>query len=196
MSRLAHRLSARDSEAGMTLVELLVAAAMGVVVVAAAGSMLVSAVKSQPTLSEKSQAISTARYVLERMTREIRNGLEVYEATGSRVAFKTQLRRTTCGGAAATSPAAPSIQCKVIYDCSTTTTTTCTRTEAAPTAESTGGASTTIVTGLADTEVFNYSPDADEPAYIGVTLRFPDPEGPGNLTISDGAGLRTLTLPN
>lgn len=180
----------------MTLVELLVAAAMSVVLVGAAGSMLVSAVQSQPKLSEKSQAISTARYILERMTREIRNGVEVYEASDSRVAFKTQVRRTTCGGAVLTSPAAPAIQCKVIYQCSTTTTTVCTRTETAPTAEATGGVSTTIVSGLEDDAVFNFSPDAEEPTYIGVTLKFPDPEGRGNLTISDGAGLRTLTLPN
>jgi type II secretory pathway pseudopilin PulG len=195
MTRLMLRLRTRDPEAGLTLVEMLVAAAMGVVVVAAAGSMLVSAVKSQPNLSEKSQAVSTARYVLERMTREIRNGLEVYEATGSRVAFKTQVRRTACGGETVASPGAPSIQCKVIYECSTATTTTCTRTEAAPSAESTG-TPTTMITGLDDSEVFNYSPDAEEPTYIGVTLRFPDPEGTGNLTITDGAGLRTLGLPN
>lgn len=196
MNRLALRLKARHPEAGLTLVELLVAAAMSVVLVGAAGSMLISAVKSQPKLSEKSQAITTARYVLERMTREIRNGLEVYEASGSKVAFKTQLRRTTCGGEALSSPTAPSIQCKVIYQCSTTTITECTRTVAAPTPEATGATSTTIVSGLADENVFNYAPDAEEPTYIGVTLQFPDPEGPGNLTISDGAGLRTLTLAN
>ena len=30
--------------------------------------------------------------------------------------------------------------------------------------------------------------------YIGVTLRIPNPEGRGNLTISDGASLRNATL--
>jgi type II secretory pathway pseudopilin PulG len=176
----------------MTLVEMLVAAAMSIVLVGAAGSMLISAVKSQPRLSQKSQTISTARYVLERMTREIRNGLEVYEASGSKVAFKTQLRRTACGNGVLAPPGAASIQCKVVYACSTTTTTVCTRTEAAPTPEAVGTASTTLISGLEDDEVFSYEED---PPYIGVTLRFPDPEGPGNLTISDGAGLRTLTLP-
>jgi len=40
-----------------------------------------SAVKSQPQISEKSQAVSTARWVMERMTREIRNGIADYLAS-------------------------------------------------------------------------------------------------------------------
>ena len=98
-----------DGEAGLTLVELLVASAMSVIVVGAACAMLISAVQGQPKLSKKDQNISTARYVLERMTREIRNGTAVYKATGSEVALRTQVRRTTCGGTVQENPSVPAL---------------------------------------------------------------------------------------
>lgn len=178
-------------EEGMTLIELLVAAAMSVILVAAASSMLISAVKSQPRLSKSSQSISTARWVLERMTREIRNGIAVYPgATSSQVSFKAQVRRTSCGGNAEEQAAKPAIQCRVTYSC---TTTACTRTET-DLAVTSGGTPRTVVSGLDSSEVFNYSPSEEEPTYIGVTLHIPNPEGPGELVVSDGAGLRTLSL--
>ncbi len=192
MTARFRQLKEGDREAGMTLVELLVAAAMSVVLVGAATSMLISAVHSQPELSERSQAISTARWVLERMTREIRNGVSVYDAAGNRVVFLTQVRRTACGGAVPSSPATPAIKCQVTYECSTASTTTCTRTETVP--EGTGGTPVQIITGLDDDEVFSFSPDAEAPTFIGVTLNLPNPDGTGNLTVSDGAELRTLAL--
>lgn len=182
-----------DGEAGLTLIELLVAAAISVVLVGAASSMLISAVQTQPKLSKRAQNISTARWVLERMTREIRNGIVVYEATGSKVSFKTQVRRTACGAGVEEEADKPAIQCRVTYSCATATS--CTRTETAPEVE-TGGTATTIVSGLDNSNVFNYSPDAEEPTYIGVTLHIPNPEGSGDLVVSDGAGLRTLSLLN
>jgi len=191
MTRLRARLAGCDREAGLTLVELLVAAAMSVIIVGAAATMLISAVRQQPKLSKKNQEITTARYVLERMTREIRNGVVVYQEpapTGSQVSFRTQLRRTTCGGPVQESASAPSIECRVTYSC---TTTECTRTETAPEVES-GGTPTTIVSGLDSSQVFNYEPSAEEPTYVGVTLHIANPEGEGDLTVTDGAGLRIL----
>lgn len=179
----------------MTLIELLVAASMSVVLLGAVGSMLVSAVRDQPKVSERSQNVSTARWVLERMTREIRNGITVYEASSSKIAFKTQVRRTACGGGLEEDASDPAIQCRVTYSCSTTA---CVRFETAPEVVPTG-AGTTIVSGLQSSEVFNWEREsAGEEAidYIGVTLRIPDPEGSGSLNVSDGAGLRTLSLTN
>ncbi|HEX3174332.1 MAG TPA: hypothetical protein VHQ43_08970 [Solirubrobacterales bacterium] len=180
-----------DSEEGMTLIEMLVAATMSVVLVAAASSMLISAVRTQPKLSKRAQNISTARVALERMTREIRNGIAVYEASGSKVSFKTQVRTTSCGSGTASTAGQPAIQCRVTYSC---TTTACTRTETAPEVTS-GGTPVAIVSGLDSSKVFTYSPE-DEPTYIGVTLHIPNPEGSDDLVVSDGAGLRTLSLPN
>lgn len=187
MKRLRARIGG-DREAGLTLVELLVASAMSVVLVGAACAMLISAVRDQPKLSRKDQSITTARYVLERMTREIRNGTAVYKATGSEVSFVTQVRRTTCGGAAQENASVPAIECRVTYRC---TTTACTRTETAPSVE-TGGTPTTVVSGLDSSKVFNYEPTAEEPNFIGITLHIANPEGEGELTVTDGAGLRIL----
>jgi prepilin-type N-terminal cleavage/methylation domain-containing protein len=181
------RLRLRD-ESGMTLIELLVALAMSVILVGAACSMLISAVREQPKLSKKTQAISTARYVMERMTREIRNGIVVYPgATGSRVEFKTQVRRSACGGAAEEDPSAPAIECRVTYQC---TTTACTRTETAPEVPGSSGTPAILVSGLDSSKVFNYEPSVEEPSYVGITLHIENPEGKGELTVTDGAGLR------
>jgi Tfp pilus assembly protein PilW len=189
MRALRTRLSAgADREAGLTLVELLVAAAMSVILVGAACAMLISAVREQPKLSKKDQNITTARYVLERMTREIRNGTAVQTATGSEVSFTTQVRRTACGGPVQENQSLPSIECQVTYRC---TTTECTRTETEPEV-STGGTPTTVVSGLDSSNVFNYEPSEEEPTFIGITLHIANPEGAGELTVTDGAGLRIL----
>ncbi|HEX6687586.1 MAG TPA: hypothetical protein VF085_02845 [Solirubrobacterales bacterium] len=176
-------------ESGLTLVELLVAAAMSVVLVGAACTMLISAVRQQPTLSKKAQEISTARYVLERMTREIRNGISVYSgASGSKVEFKTQVRRSACGGGVEEDPSAPAIECRVTYSC---TTTACTRTETAPAVPGSSGTPIPLVSGLDSNQVFNYEPSVEEPSFVGITLHIENPEGEGELTVTDGAGLRT-----
>ena len=198
MSFVRRRFASADREAGLTLIELLVAAAMSVILVGAACAMLISAVRSQPKLSKKSQNVSTARYVLERMTREIREGIVVYSATGSKVEFKTRVRRSACGGGVEEDPASPAIECRVTYEC---TTTTCSRRETEPEALGGTGAPTTVVTGLASDKVFNYEygSGAEEgagPSYIGITLHIANPEGNGDLTITDGAGLRIQSYLN
>lgn len=207
MSRPRARLAAlaRDGERGLTLIELLVASAMSVVIVGAAGSMLVSAVRDQPGLSKRAQNVSSARWVLERMTREIRNGIDVNSATAtsSKVSFETYVRRSACGGSAPSESSAPAIPCQVTYTC---TTTTCSRVEAAPGVET--GTARKLFEGIDSSQVFCYAPSAEvdpetcgpagaePPTYIGVTLRIPNPDGAGNLTVSDGATLRNATLEN
>lgn len=177
-----------SDESGLTLIELLVASAMSVIIVGAACMMLISAVHDQPKLSKKAQEISTARYVLERMTREIRNGIQVYPgATGSKVEFETQVRHTVCGGAVQSSESAAAIHCRVTYSC---TTTTCIRAETAPEVPGANGTPVVIVRGLDSDKVFNYEPSLEEPSYVGITLHIENPEGEGELTVTDGAGLR------
>ncbi len=203
MRRSAERLLAGDREAGLTLVELLVAAAMSVILVGAACAMLISAVRDQPKLSKKDQNITTARYVLERMTREIRNGLAVYTATGSEVSFKTQVRRTACGGTVEEDPSVSAIECRVTYRCAAVSpptvpaTYSCSRAETDPEAvPGAGTPTTTIVGGLDTSEIFSWEPQSIEEAgeieYIGITLHIANPEGEGDLKVTDGAGLRTL----
>jgi type II secretory pathway pseudopilin PulG len=202
-ARLRRRLGGIDDEAGMTLIELLVAMIMGIIVVGGATAMLISAVRTQPQQQEQAESISTARFELERMTREIRNGINVTVSSPSNVSFVARVRRTSCGGGLPTSASAPSIQCQIVYGC---TTTSCTRIER-QVGSTSGGTPTTIVRDIDSSSVFCFVPSANadptecgpakagtSPTYIGLTLSVPNPRGSGHLTISDGASLRGATL--
>jgi type II secretory pathway pseudopilin PulG len=204
MRRLVlQRVGAMDSEAGMTLIELLVAMVMGIIVVGGATAMLISAVRAEPKQQQQAESISTARYELERMTREIRNGVSLTTASANNVSFVARVRRTSCGGTVLPSATTPAIQCQIVYSC---TNSACTRTER-EVGKTSGGTPTTIVTGIDSAEVFCFVPSANtdptacgtakagtSPTYIGVTLHVPNPSGSGSLTVSDGASLRSATL--
>ncbi|MFL5834256.1 MAG: PilW family protein [Solirubrobacterales bacterium] len=193
----------RNGELGMTLVELLVASMMSIVLLGAITSMVVSTMKAQPKISKSAQNVSSARYVLERMTRELRNGIRVDQATGSKISFLTYVRHASCGSAALpSSEKTASIKCEVTYQCSTTT---CTRTEA-PDGVYTGTART-LFTGINSSSVFCFVPSAEadpltcgaakaasEVTYVKIQLRLPDQSGSGSLTIADGASLRNAIL--
>jgi hypothetical protein len=127
--------------------------------------------------------------VLERLTREIRNGVKVDQATASTVSFQTYVRHSTCGGTGTLASTSPSIKCEVTYTC---TTTSCSRIEAAPGVYT--GTAKTIFEGIGSSDVFSYSPSAAEATNITITLLMPNPSGPAALTISDGASLRNATL--
>jgi Tfp pilus assembly protein PilV len=180
-----------SGEAGLTLIELLVASAMGVILMGAVGTMVVQTLRAQPEVSTRSQNITTARYVLERMTREIRNGASVDRALPNEVSFRTYLRRTSCGATGTLASNKPAILCEVTYGCSTTA---CTRIEAAPGV--TTGTAKPIFEGIDNSNVFSYKPSAKAATFIGMTLHLPNPSGPSDLTISDGASLRNAILTN
>jgi Tfp pilus assembly protein PilW len=188
------RFAGAPGEAGLTLTELLVASAMGVVLMGAVMPLLVGALRAQPSISQKSANIQTARWVLERMTRELRDGIVVDKATStSSVSFKTYVRHATCGGTTLLASSSPAIKCEVTYSCAAGT---CTRRETAPDVY-TGGSLTTIFSGISNSSnVFSYTPNATAPTYVGVTLAIPNPTGSGALTVSDGASLRNATLAN
>jgi type II secretory pathway pseudopilin PulG len=185
---LIQRVRRSDAEAGLTLIELLVAATLSVIVVGAATSMLISAVRQQPEISQSSQDISTARYVLERMTREIRNGVTVVakESSASTLAFTAYTRHATCGGTGSLAAAESARVCKITYSCSATG---CTRAETDSTATGPGTA-VPLIGGIDNAKVFSYSPDLEEATFVGATLRIPERDGDEHLTISDGATLR------
>jgi hypothetical protein len=203
--RRARALAAGDREAGLTLIELLVATTMSVIVIAGTATMVISVVRQQPSISRRAQSISSARWELERMVRELRNGIAVdaASATESSVSFESYVRRTACGSGVVSEASDPSIACQVTYRC---TASACSRTEAAPGVES--GTETRIFDGIDSSSVFCYVPSegpepgicgpAGEkpPTYVRVTLHIPDPEGSGSLTVSDGATLRNATLTN
>jgi prepilin-type N-terminal cleavage/methylation domain-containing protein len=197
--RLGHGLG----EDGFTLIELLVASAMSVVLLGAIGSMMISTLRTQPKLSEQSQNISSARWVMERLTREIRNGVKVDVATTSKVSFVTYVRHTSCGASTAPSSSTAAIKCQVTYEC---TTTYCSRIEANEGVQT--GTAKKIFSGIDSSNVFCYVPSTSADAltcgtaasvagttYVGVKLHIPSPSGSGSgLTVSDGASMRNATL--
>ena len=175
------------SEAGLTLVEMLIAAAIGIVVLGATSMMLVSVVRTQPKISNRAENASTSRWVLERMTREIRNGIAVKPGSSvSTLVFTAHVRSSACGAGTAPPATSSSIECKVTYSCNTTR---CTRSETTPAATG-SGTPVTMFTGIDSEKVFSYTPSIEQASFVGVTLRFPNPDGGGDFTISDGATLR------
>lgn len=205
MKRASRRSLGRlGEEDGLTLVELLVASVMGVVLLGAVGAMVVSAMNRQPEVSERSANVGTARWVMERLTREVRNGVAVDSATSSSVSFRTYVRRIACGSGVQTDPGTDAIVCEVTYSC---TATSCTRLEADPGVYS--GTPATVFSGIDRSDVFCYVPStntdpltcgpavsAEESTYVGMTIRIPNPSGSSALTVSDGASLRNATLDN
>lgn len=177
-------------ESGITLPELLVGMTLGVVVMGGVLILLIGAMRSQPRLEKQSTNIQTARFVLERLTRELRNGIVVDKATASSISFQTYVRHATCGGSSMSTSTVSATRCEVTYACSGTS---CTRTETAPGTFT--GTAVTIFSGLNNsTSVFSYKPSSTLPTYVEVTLRVPDSSGSGSLTVSDGASLRNATL--
>lgn len=189
------RLRRMDSEGGYTLIELLVASMMGVVVMGAVSLLVIAAVKDQPKISKQAQNITTARWVLERFTHEIRNGSAVKYAGVSKFSFETYVRHSTCGGTATLPSSSSAIKCQVTYTC---TNTACTRTESPPGSES--GTARPVFSGIDSSQIFTYVPkppsptEAGEVTYVKATLRLPNPSGTGALTVSNGASLRNATL--
>ena len=116
-------------EDGFTLIEMLVAMTMGVVVMGGVLILLIGAMRTQPKLEDQGTNIQTARWVMERMTREIRNGIVVDKATPSSVSFQTYVRHATCGGTTALASIAAPTRCEVTYTCSGES---CSRLESAP----------------------------------------------------------------
>jgi len=180
-------------EAGFTLVELLVASAMGVVLMGAVVSLVIGAVKYQPRITKKAENVTTAQWVLQRMTRELRNGERIEpSSTSSSISFISYVRNSPCGSSTPLAAGQASVPCKITYSC---TTTSCSRTEAPPTGSG-SGTTQLLFSGINSSQIFSYSPPEKpaEATYVKITFRVPDPKGSGSLTISDGASLRNATL--
>jgi type II secretory pathway pseudopilin PulG len=186
---ISNRLRQVQPQGGFTIVEVLVSAAMGVVLMSAVAMLVISAVKTQPKISKQAQNITTARWVLERMTKEIRSGVAVKETSASMVSFEGFVRHATCGGIGVLASTEPAKKCRITYECSTTA---CFRRESE--AAVNGGTPQQVFSGINNSQVFSYEPNETLPTYVRITLRLPNPSGTGALTVSDGASLRNATL--
>lgn len=173
----------------MTLIELLVATAIGMVVLGGAVTVFVGAVRSEPRTADKVGSIQEGRVAVERITRELRQGVDVGTATASTLELVTYVKRSSCtGGTASTS-----IACRVTYTCSAGT---CTRTVAEPDGSG-AGPTVQVASGLSSDAVFDYTageseaePEAD-PEFVEVRLSFASREG-GPVVVADGVALRNL----
>lgn len=188
---MRRRLQQARCEDGLTLIELLVSTTMGVVVMGAVAMLLISTLKDQPKISGQAQNVTTARWVLERLTHEIRNGVSVDSTNSneSQLSFQTYVRHSTCGGTGALASSSAAIKCQVTYTCSATA---CSRKESLPNTFT--GTARPVFSGIDSNQVFTYVPSKSEATYVKVTLKLPNPSGTGLLTISDGASLRNATL--
>lgn len=184
MRRLGDRLrTQRRPEGGWTLVELLVALTIGMVVMGGAVTIVIGAAKSEPRAGAKVDAIQEGRMALERITREVRQGVEAESPSSSRLSLITYVKHETCSGAAA----GTAIPCLVTYNCAAGA---CTRTVAQPDGSS-PGATAEVVRDLTSSAVFSYAPGAEDPDYVGVQLSFLKTQATGPVVLADGATLRS-----
>ena len=175
---------AATEQRGMTLVELLVVVASGLIVLGAAVVVFTSGLQNQMRADSKSAAVQQARVTMERMIRELRQGSGVAAGTtasASQLSLVTYVP-TTCAGAATSA----STLCRVTYSCSGGT---CTRSLAMPDGSAPRPAER-VVSGLSANDVFAYLPNATTPSLITVTLSFPAYGGGDAITLTDAAALR------
>ena len=157
---------------------------LGLLAVMAASLTLI--VGTQPRIADRSSQIQDGRVMIERITRELREGSSIESPTASGVSFLTYVRTTQCGAAQPPpSSATPAIQCRVTYTC---TAGRCVRSEAPPTAPG-SGTTKTLLDGLRSSQVFSYTP-VTNPDYVSVTLEYPGEEGGESITLTDGAAMR------
>jgi type II secretory pathway pseudopilin PulG len=187
--RTARKLAAalHRREDGYTLPELVMAATALIGLVAIMGAGLTTIARNQVRIADRSAQIQQGRTMIERITRELREGSGVQNPTSSSLSFLTYVRRQQCGGSESpTSETTPAIQCRVTYTCSSGV---CTRAEALPNGSGSGPA-VILVEGLRSNSVFTYAPNATNPGHVTVTLEYPGQDGDETVTLSDGAALR------
>jgi type II secretory pathway pseudopilin PulG len=189
--RLAASRGRLGADDGMTLPELLVASVLGLAIVGAAATVFTAAVSSQPKVSERNAEIQQARTMSETLTRELRQGSNVTSTATSSLAVLTYVPHAACG----TATPGPAARCKIFYSCSAAGA--CTRTECPPTYTAIGagcGTTRTVVTGLADNNVFTFSPRVPGEGYVTVRLALPAANGDDAITLQDGVALRNPPL--
>lgn len=170
----------RCEERGLTLIELLIAAAMALVVVGGALFVLVGAMRSEPRTASEVAAIQQNRVAIDRITRELRQGSDLPAATSSELEIVTYVKAASCGG----EPASTAIPCRVTYSCPEDA---CTRVVAQPDG-SEPGPPVQVAGGLTSPDVFQYVPSAADPTYVEVSFSFSSDGRP--VTLHDGVALR------
>lgn len=189
---LLHTLGKRlEGESGISLVEMLVAAGISLAVLGMTVPFLTSSMRNEPQVSGEALNIGNARTAVEKVLRDVRQGIEVTTSTPSQLSLETYTRHSTCGGTGILASNAEPITCQVTYTCGAGT---CTRTEA--NVGVINGTAVQIIAGLGNSNVFSYTPATGVTTHVALQFVIPDPDGNGDLTLKDGASLRNATLLN
>ena len=163
------RTSAAERDAGHTLIEVVLASALLLLVVAAFLGAFHSVEKSEAYVGGRSQSLDDMRVTMARLTRDLRQGSGVVGTpTASHLVLSTYV-----GG----------VSKQVTYDATGTTLT----------RQVAGASAVVLQRGLATTSVFSYSPAADSPQVVTVTLTVVPPSAPDTtVTIDSEVRLRNL----
>jgi type II secretory pathway pseudopilin PulG len=178
----------RRDEGGYTLVEMLLAAALALVVVGASVAVFTAGVHSEPRVTSRTASIQQARVVMERITRELRQGASVPTPGASQLAMVTYAPSASCA-VSATEGA-----CRVTYTCASGR---CTRAVANPDGTA-ASAATEVVRGISNSSaVFDYDFEAGtgNVRYVQITLTFAAEDGNDAITLRDGVALRNEVAP-
>jgi hypothetical protein len=172
----------RDGEAGVSLVELLVAASLSMVLLLAAFSLYEASSRSELMSNNRSEAVLEARDGLERMTRELRQALPVTGQSpllqsATNVVFQTVVP----GTATQTTPPVRWVR----YDCGAGNA--CRRTTSAVFPPPTNGGDT-IVSGLVTNDVFALP----QTNFISVKLAVRVPGQNSPVTMRNGVTIRNV----
>jgi Tfp pilus assembly protein PilW len=160
---------ARPSEtAGFTLIELLISMVMTLVVFGAISTLMIEGFQDQTSVENRAAQMQQAQLAIQVLVRNLREATSVSLPNSYTITYSDPV---TTGFQSAT------------FACSSTTDA-CTNT--------TGGVTKTVVTDVVNTNVFTATPTTS-PTYIGITLSV-SAQGQTPLTVTDGTGLRNVTL--
>ena len=174
-----------DREAGFTLVELLVGITLMLLVLAAGFTLLQVVIRTEPAIQDSNTSIQQGQIAAERMARELRQTYDVNSASANSLSVDTYIQTASnCSGGAGTT----AVQCRVVYSC---TANSCTRTVSE--VNGANASTATVITGLASTNVFTYSPSSTSPTSISLTLNLSGQSSDDAITVSDGVALRNVT---
>jgi type II secretory pathway pseudopilin PulG len=191
-------------EPGLTLIELLVGAALTVAIALAALPVIDGANKTEGRIETAALSVGDARVFTERVGRDLRLTDYVDWATPTGLQVETYVRHTACGSDTPSAASAPPIRCSVTYSCSGSNGAgTCTRQEGLATP-------VTAVTGLNSSNVFSYPCPPNpvnantglcpinapsDPNFVRITVALANASNAGDrdaITLQDGTALRNV----
>jgi prepilin-type N-terminal cleavage/methylation domain-containing protein len=158
---------ARDT-AGFTLIELLVGMVLGLAVFAGISTLMIEGLNDQSTAENRASQLQGAETAMQALVRNLREATSVTVTNSDTITYSLPV---------ATGSETIALACS-------NSTGNCTQTI--------GTAHSVVITNVINTNIFTASPSTS-PTYIGITLELSG-QGQTPVTVSDGTGLRNITL--